>query len=630
MKRLAISLCLTIAVFFGSVGMGSCYDKPQLLLKNIQKYISENPEKMDWYGLYVKNKKTGFASIGWVIENHKNIKYLVRKIKVVLKQISDDTKETTTYRINEYFDFDTGEFLKCSNRTKSTLLKSADVYDSMVVGDKLLVKNGSGGKSQIPWKRNYDLKDALGIFIWIRSNPEIKGSFSYSTIECSTGEVETVNENLIKTQEVLLGGKKEKKYFTHYTTEGSLGSLVGDNTYLSDGTPSGFSIGPFKLFLESVDLAQSELNYIDLHKSASINISEPIKDFQKLSLLKLRLTTSSPTVITNSFQQQVTRINDVTYSIVLSKKHRSGQKFDPILYTQKMGETARYPINSPKVISVLREILKEATTENEKVWRLLAYVSNILLDDYKASSEDAIQILKRQRGDCTEHALLFVTLARAAGIPAREASGLIYNNVEEKPGFAPHAWVEIVQNGQWVALDPTWRSRELAPIRITLGLTSLNIKHIKVEEKIYNFLAPLSAIKIANKAFKQKKYKKSFSLFKVTGTKEDYYSQFSLGWAFEYGLGVPINYKNAYQWYLKAARQGHSESEYRIGLLYSNGKGFKKDQMLATFWFERSAVGGNLRAAYLLAKAYLNGDGVAQNKDQAILWYEFAASSVME
>ena len=66
-----------------------------------------------------------------------------------------------------------------------------------------------------------------------------------------------------------------------------------------------------------------------------------------------------------------------------------------------------------------------------------------------------LQILDNRAGDCSEHALLFVALARAAGIPAREVGGLAYPG-DEPPLFGWHAWAEIHDGSQWVSVDPMW------------------------------------------------------------------------------------------------------------------------------------------------------------------------------
>lgn len=66
---------------------------------------------------------------------------------------------------------------------------------------------------------------------------------------------------------------------------------------------------------------------------------------------------------------------------------------------------------------------------------------------------------------CMEYTDLFVTLARSAGIPAREVNGFAYT---ENPDIQPlslvadvlHAWPEYwnEKKGVWVPVDPTWGS----------------------------------------------------------------------------------------------------------------------------------------------------------------------------
>lgn len=67
----------------------------------------------------------------------------------------------------------------------------------------------------------------------------------------------------------------------------------------------------------------------------------------------------------------------------------------------------------------------------------------------------AKQAWLEQQGDCTEHAALFVALARAAGIPARNVGGLAYITMEAGSGvFGFHAWAEVWL-GEWIPVDTT-------------------------------------------------------------------------------------------------------------------------------------------------------------------------------
>jgi hypothetical protein len=58
-------------------------------------------------------------------------------------------------------------------------------------------------------------------------------------------------------------------------------------------------------------------------------------------------------------------------------------------------------------------------------------------------------------GDCTEHAVLLTALLRAAGIPARVVSGLLYveSFAGERDVFGYHMWTQAWIEGRWVDLD---------------------------------------------------------------------------------------------------------------------------------------------------------------------------------
>lgn len=82
--------------------------------------------------------------------------------------------------------------------------------------------------------------------------------------------------------------------------------------------------------------------------------------------------------------------------------------------------------------------------------RLAAGVNRMLVKEITFSIPSAVQVLESGRGDCNEHTVLFVALARALGLPARTAVGLVYVD----GAFFYHAWPEVWL-GEWVAVDPT-------------------------------------------------------------------------------------------------------------------------------------------------------------------------------
>jgi len=85
----------------------------------------------------------------------------------------------------------------------------------------------------------------------------------------------------------------------------------------------------------------------------------------------------------------------------------------------------------------------------------------------------AVDVLLVRKGECQSHTNLFVALARAAGIPSRQAGGLVYS--PSNGGFLYHAWPEVFV-GEWVALDPTLGQDIADPTHIKLiegGVESL-------------------------------------------------------------------------------------------------------------------------------------------------------------
>lgn len=72
----------------------------------------------------------------------------------------------------------------------------------------------------------------------------------------------------------------------------------------------------------------------------------------------------------------------------------------------------------------------------------------------------ASQLLENPSGVCQDYAILMTALLRAAGIPAREITGLAFSNLGQGGDWShpasAHAWVEFYADGAWHFADPTW------------------------------------------------------------------------------------------------------------------------------------------------------------------------------
>jgi transglutaminase-like putative cysteine protease len=103
---------------------------------------------------------------------------------------------------------------------------------------------------------------------------------------------------------------------------------------------------------------------------------------------------------------------------------------------------------------------KQAVGADTDPWRVAVdlerYVNRVITKkDYSQAFATAAEVAKSHEGDCTEHAVFLAALARARGIPARAAMGLVYAHVQGKGGFLYHMWTEVYIDGRWTAIDGT-------------------------------------------------------------------------------------------------------------------------------------------------------------------------------
>ncbi len=77
-------------------------------------------------------------------------------------------------------------------------------------------------------------------------------------------------------------------------------------------------------------------------------------------------------------------------------------------------------------------------------------------------------------------------------------------------------------------------------------------------------------------------------------------AQYGLGFMYESGWGVKKDYIKAYQWYRRAAQQGHAKSQFNLGLLYQAGLGVPKNEALANYWIQSAADNDDPRAKQFL------------------------------
>lgn len=125
--------------------------------------------------------------------------------------------------------------------------------------------------------------------------------------------------------------------------------------------------------------------------------------------------------------------------------------------------------DDPEIQAAARKAIGEAKEAFEAAKRLERWVrDHIRKKDLETGFASAKETLQSRAGDCTEHGVLFAALARAAGIPARIATGLVYHD----GAFVGHLWTEVYID-RWIPLDATRGAGEVGADHIAMATTSL-------------------------------------------------------------------------------------------------------------------------------------------------------------
>jgi hypothetical protein len=111
--------------------------------------------------------------------------------------------------------------------------------------------------------------------------------------------------------------------------------------------------------------------------------------------------------------------------------------------------------DDPEIVAEAQRALQGIATPRLRAERLVRHVNALLEKKPTVSLPSAREVLRTRVGDCNEHTALYVALARAAGLPARIAVGLVHVH----GAFYYHAWAEVYVEeeggGQWLPVDPT-------------------------------------------------------------------------------------------------------------------------------------------------------------------------------
>ncbi len=420
-----------------------------------------------WFGLYLNQGKVGFMQ--QVLSFGEGGRVLFTEEGTFRMNMSGVKQEMKVSSVRTYAH--TGELISI-DYTLVDLLSTTEFHAQVQDNQLKLVKKMAGQSVEryLPLPEE-QLKDALKFQLWMAKKPKVGDELVSFLFEPLYEQELTCISTIIGTEERLFNGVTTKLY--KIQTKVNILNLEQTSYVTEDGLVLEDIAGEiFTMRLEPKEVAQ-DINYSnDVLVSNAAIVDKSIPKPRDREFLKLTLT--GPLKENHLFcdeRQQIVTEND---KFIFTAKKIHPDTIPKLTLPVQDEEVKRWAEPSsfvqsdhPEMIKTAKEIIGNTTDAWEAVQKICVWVKENMKTSYSAQLTNALDVLKHREGDCTEHSLLFVGLARAIGLPAREVAGLIYVEAP-KPGFYFHQWAKV-WIGKWIDVDPTFNQPLVDVTHIKIG-----------------------------------------------------------------------------------------------------------------------------------------------------------------
>ncbi|MBI5485451.1 MAG: transglutaminase domain-containing protein [Deltaproteobacteria bacterium] len=424
------------------------------------KKIDTPPISERWFGIYVDTDRVGFyrqtiseTSDGYRMEGFGSV-----QMKVM--GFSKDASMRETYLVSK------GMGLR-SFDVEQTINGASSRVSGKAVEGSLRLKNESGGKTvekQLRFRGEVFPGPALNIYPLMRDASAGK-SYKLSVFDPEELKIKDVKISVLgeeKTPDGLPAIKIRNNLYPFVSNDIWIDSQ--GNTLLEsvrDGLVTTRAEDPKLLgsFVGNLALAKKDLIY----DFSLVRITPPIREPKKLTALAVEISGWNDALPLLQEGGQLVEHNGPGKINI-----KTGSLVQAVAAAKPLEE---YLKPADKIESDATEIVAQAKTlalgvkNQEEVVRLLAAWTAEWLKDTVDDGGSAVESLKSRSGNCQTHARLYTALARAAGIPTRFVSGLVY--IEGK-GFLYHSWAESYIGDRWHSVDPTYGQLPSDPTHLKL------------------------------------------------------------------------------------------------------------------------------------------------------------------
>ncbi|MCP4639749.1 MAG: transglutaminase family protein [bacterium] len=420
----------------------------------------------DWYGLYFNGQKSGYAMESTVVGEDNSVSLLEdAHFRVRMMGVRQDMRILSKRVYGP-------DGMLVSVESQVDEISGSQKFVGTVEGDELVLVRSMAGREdtqRLPRPKE-SIEDALKQVKLIGEDAKVGDSVSYSLFEPMLAKEVEATSTIVAVEERVLDGVATKVFRLKTSMPvlniDTVSYITEDGTTLEDVVA-----GMITMRLEPKEIAQDVDYSNDVIVSNAAMVDRQIADPRGRASLKLRITGPlTSTHLYNDERQYLAAQGDAFAfegrRVVLDGFEPAPLPIDNADVIEWSKPTLFVQSDDEKLVTKARELAGDEKDAFKVSETLCHWVFQNVRTTFSARMSNALEVMDSLEGDCTEHSILFVGLARAAGLPAREVAGLIY--LEGGQGFYFHQWAKV-WIGKWIDVDPTFDQPLADATHIKLG-----------------------------------------------------------------------------------------------------------------------------------------------------------------
>ncbi|MDX2065424.1 MAG: transglutaminase-like domain-containing protein [Fimbriimonadaceae bacterium] len=227
--------------------------------------------------------------------------------------------------------------------------------------------------------------------------------------------------------------------------------LTAKGDFIKAVSGMGIEIRPIS---REVALGKNSTNNVDIATNTRVVPTGDIANPRKVKFVTLRITGPDLSSLKTDDFQTVTKQADGVRIDIHPPVMASGVRISTLKSPEPtwLAPSLNIPSDTKQFRDLARTITGGSDDLNAATKKIHRWVNeNMQVNAGLGVLRNAAQVLESKEGVCRDHAILTTTLMRAAKIPSRLAGGMIY----AEGAYYYHAWCEVWDGSQWVAVDTT-------------------------------------------------------------------------------------------------------------------------------------------------------------------------------